>query len=168
MPERLQSRHLVPHPRTAALVFASWVAALGAALLASGCASVANLEAPKLSVISMKVQSADLFEQRMLVRMRVQNPNDRELPVKGIRYRIEVNDAQFAQGESNTPFIVPALGEAEFDVQVTANLASALSKFLSRKKNDDTLEYRLIGDVSLSSGFLRRIPFDERGSVKLK
>ena len=63
---------------------------------------------------------------------------------------------------------MPALGEAEFDVQVTANLASALSKFLSRKKNDDTLEYRLIGDVSLSSGFLRRIPFDERGSVKLK
>jgi LEA14-like dessication related protein len=137
------------------------------AMFASGCASVANLEAPKLSVVSMKVQSADLFAQRMLVRMRVMNPNDRELPIKGITYRIEVNDAEFAQGESNTAFIVPALGEAEFDVQVTANLASALTKFLSRKR-DDTLEYRLVGSVSLSSGFLRRIPFDERGSVKLK
>jgi LEA14-like dessication related protein len=138
-----------------------------ATLFATGCASVANLEAPKLSVVSMKVQSADLFSQRMLVRMRVVNPNDRELPIKGISYRIEVNDAEFAQGESNTAFIVPALGEAEFDVQVTANLASALTKFLSRKR-EDTLEYRLVGSVSLSSGFLRRIPFDERGSVKLK
>jgi LEA14-like dessication related protein len=138
-----------------------------AAVIATGCASVANLEAPKLSVVSMKVQSADLFAQRMLVRMRVMNPNDRELPIKGISYRIEVNDAEFAQGESNTAFSVPALGEAEFDVQVTANLAGALTKFLSRKR-DDTLEYRLVGSVSLSSGFLRRIPFDERGSVKLK
>ena len=142
-------------------------AALVNAMFASGCASVANLEAPKLSVVSMKVQSADLFAQRMLVRMRVVNPNDRELPIKGISYRIEVNDAEFAQGESNTAFIVPALGEAEFDVHVTANLAGALTKFLSRKR-EDTLEYRLVGSVSLSSGFLRRIPFDERGSVKLK
>jgi LEA14-like dessication related protein len=144
--------------------------ALGALLLAlsGGCASVANLEAPDLSVVSMKVQSADLFEQRLLVRMKVQNPNDRALPIKAINYRIEVDEAQLAQGESNTPFTVPALGEAEFDVQVRANLAGALSKFLSRKKGDDTLEYRLVGDVSLASGFLRRIPFDERGSVKLK
>ena len=31
-----------------------------------------------------------------------------------------------------------------------------------------TIAYRLVGDVNLASGFLRRIPFDERGSVKLK
>ncbi len=137
-------------------------------LLAGGCASVANLEAPKLSVVSMKVQSADLFSQRMQVRMRVLNPNDRELPVKSISYRIEVNDSELAQGLSDTPFTVPALGEAEFDVQVTANLATALSQMLSRRGSTDTIEYRLVGNVALSSGFLRRIPFDERGSVKLK
>lgn len=154
MPERMRPWRLA----CAALAFA----------LAAGCASVANLQAPDLSVVSMKLQSADLFEQRLLVRMKVQNPNDRELPIKAITYRIEVDQAQFAQGETNTPFTVPALGEAEFDVQVRANLAGALSKFLSRKKDQDTLEYRLVGDVSLASGFLRRIPFDERGSVKLK
>jgi LEA14-like dessication related protein len=140
-----------------------------AALIAlAGCASTLKLETPRLSVISMKVQSADLFSQRMLVRMRVVNPNTRELPVKGISYRIEVNDAELAQGLTDTPFVVPALGEAEFDVQVTANLATALSQILSRKGSSDTLDYRMVGNVSLSSGFLRRIPFDERGSVKLK
>jgi LEA14-like dessication related protein len=147
-------------------------ACLGALLLVSqlggGCASTLKLEAPKLSVVSMKVQSADLFSQRLQVRMRVQNPNDRELPVKGISYRIEVNDSELAQGLSDTPFVVPALGEAEFDVQLTANLAGALTQLLSKRGSPDTLDYRLVGDVSLSSGFLRRIPFDERGSVKLK
>jgi LEA14-like dessication related protein len=138
------------------------------AMLLAGCASTLQLEAPKLSVISMKMQSADIFSQRLQVRMRVQNPNARELPIKGLRYRIEVNDAELAEGLTDTPFVVPAMGEAEFDVQLTANLAGALTKYLSRRGSSDTLDYRLVGDVSLSSGFLRRIPFDERGSVKLK
>jgi LEA14-like dessication related protein len=139
-----------------------------AALALGGCASTLKLEAPKLSVVSMKMQSADIFSQRILVRMRVMNPNARELPIKGITYRIEVNDAELAEGVSDTPFIVPAMGEAEFDVNLTANLASALSQLLGKRGSSDTLEYRLIGNVALSSGFLRRIPFDERGSVKLK
>jgi LEA14-like dessication related protein len=143
-------------------------ALLGAILLLSGCASALKWEAPKLSVASMKLQSADIFSQRLVVHMRVVNPNDRELPIKGITYRIEVNDAELAEGLTDTPFVVPAMGEAEFDVQVKANLATALSQFMSRRGSSDTLDYRLIGSVALSSGFLRRIPFDERGSVKLK
>ena len=142
--------------------------AIAALVALAGCASTLNIEPPQLSVISMKVQSADIFSQRMLVRMRVVNPNARELPVKGITYRIEVNDAELAQGLTDTPFVVPAMGEAEFDVQVTANLATALSQILSRKGSSDSLDYRMVGSVTLASGFLRRIPFDERGSVKLK
>ena len=139
-----------------------------ATLALGGCASTLKLEAPKLSVISMKMHSADIFSQRILVRMRVMNPNARELPIKGITYRIEVNDAELAEGVSDTPFVVPAMGEAEFDVNLTANLASALSQLLGKRGSSDTLDYRLVGNVALSSGFLRRIPFDERGSVKLK
>lgn len=143
-----------------------WVLLASAALLA-GCDVLPKFETPQLSVISMKVQSADIFSQRMLVRMRVLNPNSRELPVKGISYRIEVNDSELGQGLTNVPFVVPALGEAEFDVQVTTNLAGMLGKLLSRRGSQDQVQYRLVGEVALSSGFLRRIPFDERGSVKL-
>jgi len=134
-------------------------------LLAAGCATT-HFEAPQLTVMSMQVQSADLFSQRMRVHMRVVNPNPRELPVKSIDYRIEVGGADFAQGLADQPFVVPAMGEAEFDVQVTANIANAITQILGRKR--DSLDYRLIGSVSLSRGFLRRIPFDQRGSVKLK
>jgi LEA14-like dessication related protein len=142
-------------------------AGLAAGLLGAGCATT-HLEPPQLTVMSMQVQTADLFSQRMLVRMRVVNPNTRELPVKSITYRIEVGGADLAQGLADKPFVVPAMGEAEFDVQVTANLANALTQILGRKGSRDALDYRLVGSVSLSSGFLRRIPFDERGSVKLK
>jgi len=135
--------------------------------LLGGCAAVPKLEAPKLSVIALKMQGGDFFSQKLLVRMRVVNPNDRELPIKGITYRLEVNDAELGNGNTTAPFTVPAMGEAEFDMQITANLAGALGKLLSRRNSSEALDYRLVGDVSLSSGFLRRIPFDERGSVKL-
>ncbi len=76
------------------------------------------------------------------------NPNARELPIKGISYRIEVNDAELAQGLTDTPFVVPAMGEAEFDVQVTANLAGALAQYL--------LAPRLLGYAGLPAGRQRR------------
>src|SRR5689334_10062646 len=136
-------------------------------MFAAGCATT-HFEPPQLTVVSMQMQTADLFSQRMVVHMRVVNPNARELPVKSINYRIEVGGAELAQGLADKPFLVPAMGEAQFDVQMTANLANALSQILGRRGSRDALDYRLVGTVALSSGFLRRIPFDERGSVKLK
>jgi LEA14-like dessication related protein len=140
-------------------------AALALPLL-SGCA-LTRLETPKLSIVSMQLQSADIFSQRLSLRMRVLNPNARELPIKGISYRVEINGTEVGQGLANSPFVVPAMGEAEFDVQMTANLAGALARLLLRRNSQDSLEYRLAGDIALSSGFLRRIPFDERGRVRL-
>jgi LEA14-like dessication related protein len=137
-------------------------------LLLGGCAALPKYEAPKLSVVSLKMQGGDIFSQHVLVRMRVFNPNARELPIEGLTYSIDVNDAELGNGGTTAPFTVPAMGEAEFDMQITANLAGALAKILSRHNSSEALDYRLRGNVNLSSGFLRRIPFDERGTVKLK
>jgi LEA14-like dessication related protein len=141
---------------------------LGAALLAA-CALAPKLEAPKLSIVDAQILSSDLWSQRLKVRLRVQNPNDRALPVKGLEYTIEVEGQQFASGESAASFVVPAMGEAEFDTTVTTNLAGALMKLLARGANaGHDVSYRLSGKVSLSEGFLRSIPFDERGTFRLQ
>ena len=66
--------------------------------LLGGCAALPKLEAPKLSVVSLKMQGGDIFSQRVQVRMRVFNPNTRELPISGITYSIEVNDAELGNG----------------------------------------------------------------------
>jgi LEA14-like dessication related protein len=144
-------------------------AALALGLLLGACSSMLpRLEPPELQVVRIEVERADLLQQQLRVRMRVRNPNDRSLPVRGITYEMEVAGEPFAHGESEKNFEVPALGSTEFDVSVTANAASALLKLASSGAKLDAVEYRLVGKVSLSAGVIRSIPFDRKGQFKLR
>jgi LEA14-like dessication related protein len=141
-----------------------------AAVAVGGCAALgARLEAPKLSLVRIQVQDASFFEQRLLVRLRVQNPNDLVLPVRGIDVDFELEGEHLAEGVSTRAFEVPAGGEAEFDMLVTANVATTLLRIMDkdRKAQGDQLEYRIRGKLSTSLGLLRSVPFDERGTVSL-
>ena len=145
-------------------------AALGAALLLAACALAPKLQAPQLSIVDAQVQSGDLWEQHLKVRMHVHNPNDRALPIKALEYSVEVEGQPFASGASVAAFTVPPLGDAEFDMNVTTNLAGTALKLLARGSGpgSDAVGYRLVGKVTLSEGFLRSVPFDAKGSFKLR
>jgi LEA14-like dessication related protein len=148
-----------------------WLVVLALAMLLGGCSwFVPKLEKPRLSIIGVELVKADVFEQRMRVRVRVQNPNDRELPIKGLSYDMEVAGQAFAHGLSANSFVVPAFGEAEFDMNVTANVAGTLIALLGRRDaaDGDAIAYRLVGKVALSRGLLREIPFDQNGTFKLR
>jgi LEA14-like dessication related protein len=142
-------------------------AAAWLALLLGACALSPKFEAPQLAVLDVQLLGGDLFQQRLRVRMHVQNPNNRALPVQGITYRLEVEGQEFATGESAASFVVPALGEADFDMNVTTNLATTLMKILAGGANTRALAYHITGKVTLSAGFLRSLPFDQRGVFRL-
>lgn len=148
-------------------------AILVVAALLAGCGALGGrLETPRLSVIDAQLVKGDLFEQRLKVRMRVQNPNDRELAVKGITYTIDVAGEEFGHGMAANSFVVPRMGEAEFDMMITANMAGMLVRVLGGEKNRDAdlsaIDYRIHGKVALASGFLRSIPFEDKGSFKIR
>lgn len=139
-------------------------------MLLGGCSLfVPKFETPQLSVVNVELQKSDLWEQRMKVRMRVVNPNDRPIPVKGLAVALEVQGQELAHGVSGAAFNVPALGEAEFDMNMTANMAGALIRLLGKGDEiRDQVEYRVTGKISLSEGMLRSIPFEDRGTFKLR
>ena len=141
-----------------------------AALALGACAALGtNLETPKLSLVGVQLHDATFFEQRLLVRLRVRNPNDLVLPVKGLTVNFELDGVDFAEGVSARAFDVPALGEAEFDMLVTANAATALLEIFGKdgRKSSKELDYRISGKLSTSLGLLKSVPFDERGKVSL-
>jgi LEA14-like dessication related protein len=134
-------------------------------LALSGCSLIVpKLERPTLSVVSVQMLKSDLWHQELKLRMRVRNPNDRALPVKGLSYQLEVDGQELAHGMSGDRFVVPALGEAEFDMSVSANMATVLIKVLSQGTNQ--VDYRITGKIALSLGLLRSISFNDHGTFK--
>ena len=142
-----------------------WILAVLTSL--AGCVGIpSDLRSPDVSFVGLRALDASLFEQRLEVRMLVKNPNNIELPVNGLDVEVELADEPFAHGVSAREFVVPALGEAEFDMIVTANAATALLKIAgSDRKSREEISYRLKGKLSTRLGLLRSIPFDETGTV---
>jgi LEA14-like dessication related protein len=137
-------------------------------ILLGGCAGLGpKLEAPRLTLVNISMTSADMFSQQFTMRMHVQNPNDRALPIKGIDYQLFLAGDSFAEGVSNVPFTVPALGETEFDLPVRTNFVSSLGRLISRLNGADKVSYLIEGQVFLESGLFRKIPFRHTGDVDL-
>ena len=142
-----------------------WAALL---LALTGCSALRpKIEVPRLTLVSIAMTSADIFNQQFLVRLNVQNPNDRALPVNGIDYKLFLEGDSFAEGVSNRPFVVPALGETEFDMTVRTNFVSGVGRLLSRLNGRSQVQYVVEGKVLTDLGLVKKIPFQESGTVNL-
>ena len=64
------------------------ISAAAALLVITACTGLGDLKTPTLEVVGIQMMSTDMFAQRFTVRMHVQNPNDVELPVRGIDYKL--------------------------------------------------------------------------------
>jgi LEA14-like dessication related protein len=133
----------------------------------AACTGLGDLQTPRLDVLGVQMLSTDMFAQRFTVRMHVQNPNDVELPVKGIDYKLLLMGDQFAEGVTNEPFVLPALGEAEFDMTVTTNFVSSFGRLISRVGGGklEDIEYELAGTLFIDKGMVRKVPFNKKGTV---
>ena len=139
------------------------------ALCLSSCSALRpDLQVPRLTLVSVAMTSADIFNQQFLVKVNVQNPNDRELPVKGIDYKLFLEGDSFAEGKSEKPFTVPAQGDIDFDMTVRTNFVSGAGRLLSRLNGRDQVNYIVEGKVLTDIGMLKKIPFQETGTVNLK
>jgi LEA14-like dessication related protein len=136
------------------------------ALLLCVAACTPKFERPNITVVSIEMQHGNLLQQSFLVKFHIQNPNDRALPVKGLHADLSIGGDPIASGVSSRAFVVPPLGETDFDMTITANMAMALLKLANQ--HTDTIDYEVTGAASLDLAFLDNLPFRQSGSFSLK
>jgi LEA14-like dessication related protein len=134
----------------------------------SACSLIApKFNRPTVTVISIELRGGNFLQQNFAVKLNIQNPNDRPLPVRGLHTELNVDGELIASGISDRAVVVPAMGETEFDMTITANLALALLKFADRANaHADSIDYDLSGAASIDLPFLRNLPFHQSGSLK--
>jgi LEA14-like dessication related protein len=138
-----------------------------AALLLIGIAGCApKFERPNLAVTGVELRGGNLLQQNFLVKFQVQNPNQRPLPVNGLHAELSVAGERIASGVSNQSFVVPPMGEKDFDVTISANMALALLKLANR--SGDSIDYLITGAADLDLPFMHDLAFHQTGSLSLK
>jgi len=146
----------------------------GCVIAGSLCLAACSLMAPKLerptvSVVGIDLTSGNLLQQHLRVKFNIQNPNNRSLPVSGLKASLSVGGEEVAEGRNDRAFVVPAQGNADFDMMINANLGLALLKL--RQMTDQhagTIDYDLRGSASVDLPFLREVPFHQGGVFSLK
>jgi LEA14-like dessication related protein len=136
----------------------------------AGCAGLGKpLETPRVSLANIEVQDSKGLETAFLVHLRVTNPNDVDLDIKGVDCDLEINGKPFAYGISNTQVKVPAFGSETIPVTVYSSVLDIIRGLFGLPQRED-LSYRVKGKVRMAGGGLMpsTLPFDSQGTVAIK
>jgi len=130
------------------------------------CAGLAERpNPPRVSIAGLEVIEIGLFEQRYLLKLRLQNPNDFDINIKGMDYEVFINERPFAHGVSRNKVNLPSFGEDVFDVEVISSLTNLFNQLRTlEQQQDKPLSYRITGGIKTNK-WPRKIPFEFKGET---
>lgn len=121
-----------------------------------------------MALVDVRLHDLTLFEQRYRLTLRLNNPNNRDLPVQQIYYEVFFEGERFAEGASVAPFTLPALGESRVDVIVsTSLLRSARHAASLLQSGRESLAYEMRGYAIVDLPLAGRVPFSDSGKLEL-
>jgi LEA14-like dessication related protein len=151
--------------------------ALSLLQLLTGCSSLfwkKKTAMPTVSLANMELQGIKGLETIFRLQLRVFNPDDEPLEVRGLTCTLKVNDKSFATGISDEHVTVPASGTATVPVLVYAGMFELVGPVIELlqdhvqaggKKEVKPLAYEMTGMVRLGETGEERIPFSLKGSL---
>jgi LEA14-like dessication related protein len=148
---------------------ARWTLLLvGAALLLGGCASMPSRDPLQVTVAGIESLPGEGMELRLLVKLRVQNPNDTPLEFNGAALSLDVQGRTFASGVSDQAGTVPRFGEAVVAVPVTVSMLRMVRQVAGMMdgKPVERITYSMTGKLN-GAGVSRTERFSATGDFQL-
>ena len=140
---------------------------IGAALILSACAGMPGREPLQVNVADIESLPGEGLEARMLVKLRVQNPNDAPVEYRGVYVRLDVQGQTFATGVSDERGTVPRYGESVISVPVTVSMLRVAVGALRMLGGApvDKIHYKLEG--KLDGPMFGSLRFQREGELSL-
>ena len=121
------------------------------ALALAGCASLAARDPLEVAVAGIEPmqEQGEGLELRLLVKLRVQNPNPDAISYGGAFVKVEVQDKTFATGVTDAGGTVPGFGEAVVEVPVTVSMLRMVRQVIGMKDaaQADQIRYTMSGKL---------------------
>lgn len=133
-------------------------------LAVAGCVKPESMEPPGITLQNIRLLKVDGLRQRLEVVLEVSNPNDFDIPMKGLEFAMQLNGLDFADGLANDRITIPRLGRATVPVEVNVSLLSVFQQ-LQAMRAAGRLDYQIAGKVFLDHMLVSTVPFDREGTV---
>lgn len=131
------------------------------------CATLPNRDPITVSVAGITSLPGEGLEVRLLVSLRVINPNDSPVDYSGAALDFYLNDRRLATGVSGASGSVPRYGENVLAIPVTISAFDVARQLLgfATTRNTDQFSYRIRG--KLDGGLLGTRRFEDEGEIRL-
>ena len=116
-----------------------------------GCAGMPGRDPLQVTVVDIESRPGEGLELRMMVKLRVQNPNETALEYHGVYLQLDVLDKTFATGVSDERGTIGPFNEALIQVPVSASalrMAFSAISVLGSGKPVEKVSYRMYGKLS--------------------
>ncbi len=133
-----------------------------------GCASWFSDDSvdPAVHLVNVEVVRAKLLEQKFILHFRIDNPNDSDLTVRGLEYRIHLDDLLLAEGEHEHWFTVGPKRSAYFKVPIRTNLWPQVKEVVKMLKNSNQpIPYRLEGEMETGLFIAHYVHLERNGVI---
>jgi LEA14-like dessication related protein len=132
----------------------------------AACANFSQRDPVEVYVAGVEPLQGQGLELRMLVKLRVQNPNETAIDYDGVSVSMQVQGRTFASGVSDTAGSVPRFGERVIEVPVSISALRALRSAAGiAQSNPEKIEYQLKG--KLAGPLFKSVRFQSKGEVAL-
>jgi LEA14-like dessication related protein len=119
-------------------------------LLFGGCASLQGREPIQVIIAGVEPLQGEGLELRMLVKLRIQNPNDLPLDFNGVSVQMDVQGKRFATGVSDHSGTLPRFGETIVEVPVSISIFRVAHQAIGVMTNEyrGKLAYEMSGRLA--------------------